>query len=60
MSYTFENWSWPELERAINTHYFDENLADQVQALTALAKMPGQKRHYLKRIKELLAQHGLD
>lgn len=60
MSYTFEGWSWAELERAINTHYFDEDLADQVRALTALAKLPGQKRHYLKKVKALLVQHGLD
>lgn len=60
MSYTFEGWSWEELERAINAHHFDQDLAAQIQALTALAKIPGQKRHYLNKIQKLLKQHGLD
>lgn len=60
MSYPFKDWSWAELERAINTHYFDETVARQAQDLLALAKMPGQKKHYLNKLHAYLKERGLD
>lgn len=51
-------WSWPEIERAINTHFNDEQIASQVASMRKLGRKIGQEKEYEKRIARLLRERG--
>lgn len=55
---SLSGWSWPEIERAINTHFNDEQVASQVKSLRDLGRKIGQEREYEKRIRKYLKDRG--
>lgn len=55
---SLSGWSWPEIERAINTHNNDEQVASWVKSLRELGRKIGQEKEYEKRIQKYLKERG--